>query len=127
MIPLNGQPHPPSSVREWMGHSTGRWEGDTLVVETTNFTGRTSFQGTGENLKLTERFTRASADMILYRATVDDPASFVRPWTIEVPLTLEDNRKNLIFESACYEGNYSLPSMLAGARLLEKEAAAKRR
>jgi hypothetical protein len=127
VIPLNGQPHPPSSVREWMGHSTGRWEGDTLVVETTNFTGRTSFQGTGENLKLTERFTRASADMILYRVTVDDPASFVRPWTIEVPLTLEDNRKNLIFESACYEGNYSLTSMLAGARLLEKEAGARSR
>src|SRR5262249_49946766 len=72
-------------------------------------------------------FARASADMILYRVTVDDPASFVRPWTIEVPLTLEDNKKNLIFESACYEGNYSLTSMLAGARKLEREAAARRR
>src|SRR5262245_2304896 len=127
VIPLKGQPHPPSSVREWMGHSTGRWDGDTLVVETTNFTERTSFQGTSADLKLTERFARASADMILYRVTVDDPASFVRPWTIEVPLTLEDNKKNLIFESACYEGNYSLTSMLAGARKLEREAAARRR
>ena len=127
VIPLDGQPHPPSSVREWMGHSTGRWEGDTLVVETTNFTERTSFQGTDENLKLTERFTRTGADMILYRVTVDDPTAFTRPWTLEVPLTLEDNRKNLIFESACYEGNYSLTSMLAGARKLEREASAKRR
>ena len=127
VIPLNGQPHPPSHVREWMGHSTGRWEGDTLVVETTNFTPRTGFQGASENLRLVERFTRAGADMILYRITVDDQASFVRPWTIEVPLTLEDNKKNLIFESACYEGNYSLTSMLAGARKLEREASGKRR
>ena len=126
VIPLNGQPHPPSHLREWMGHSTGHWEGDTLVVETTNFTARTGFQGASENLRLTERFTRASADMILYRITLDDPASFARPWTIEVPLTLEDNKKNLIFESACYEGNYSLTSMLAGARKLEREQRAKR-
>jgi len=127
VIPLNGQPHPPSHLREWMGHSTGHWEGDTLVVETTNFTARTGFQGASENLRLTERFTRASADMILYRITLDDPASFARPWTIEVPLTLEDNKKNLIFESACYEGNYSLTSMLAGARKLEREQAATRK
>jgi len=127
VIPLNSQPHPPSHVREWMGHSTGHWEADTLVVETTNFTPRTGFQGASENLRLTERFTRASADMILYRITLDDPASFVHPWTIEVPLTLEDNKKNLIFESACYEGNYSLTSMLAGARKLEREASGRRR
>ncbi len=127
VIPLDGQPHPPSHVREWTGHSTGRWEGDTLVVETTNFTARTGFQGASENLRLVERFTRAGADMILYRITVDDPASFVRPWTIEVPLTLEDNKKNLIFESACYEGNYSLTSMLAGARKLEREQTATRK
>ena len=127
VIPLDGQLHPPSHVRQWMGHSTGRWEGDTLVVETTNFTARTGFQGASENLRLVERFTRSGPDLILYRITVDDPASFMRPWTIEVPLTMQDNKKNLIFESACYEGNYSLTSMLAGARLLEREQAAKRK
>jgi hypothetical protein len=126
-IHLDGRPHPPSHVRQWMGYSTGRWDGDTLVVETTNFTARTSFQGTSEDLKMTERFTRTGADMILYRLTIDDPRSFTRPWSLEVPLILQDNKQNLIFESACYEGNYSLTSMLAGARKLEREYQARKR
>lgn len=125
-IYTDGRPHPPSHIREWVGHSSGRWEGDTLVVETGNFTDRTSFQGTSEDLRLTERFTRTAADVLLYRATIDDPKSFVRPWTFEVPMTMLDNKANLIFESACYEGNYALTSMLAGARLLEQEYRSKR-
>jgi hypothetical protein len=110
-----------------MGHSTGRWEGETLVAETTNFTSHTSFQGSSESLRMVERFTRTGPDLITYRVTIDDPKSFTRPWTIEVPLTMLDNKANLIFESACYEGNYSLTSMLAGARLLEREQPAKKK
>jgi hypothetical protein len=121
VVYLDGRSHPPSTVREWLGHSTGRWEGDTLVVETTNFTTHTSFQGTSEDLRLTERYTRAAPDMILYRATIEDPKSFTRPWTIEVPMTMLDNKANQIYESQCYEGNYSLPAMLGGARKLERE------
>ena len=121
MISLDGRPQPPPQIRDWLGHSTGRWDGDTLVVETRNFTPRTSFQGTSEDLRLVERFTRTGDDLMLYRATIEDPRSFERPWTIEVPLTLMDNKQNLIFESACYEGNYALTSMLAGARALERE------
>jgi hypothetical protein len=120
-IPLGGRWQPSSNVRAWLGHSRGRWEGDTLVVETAGFTPRTSFQGTSEDLRLTERFTRAAADLLLYRVTIDDPRSFTRSWTFEAPLTLMDNKENLIFESACYEGNYALTSMLAGARALERE------
>lgn len=126
-IHTDGRPHPPSHIREWVGHSSGRWDGDTLVVETVNFTDRTSFQGTSEDLRLTERFTRTAPDVLLYRATIDDPRSFARPWTLEVPMTMLDNKANLIFESACYEGNYALTSMLAGARKLEQEHGAKRR
>ncbi len=125
-IHLDGRRRPPSHVREWLGHSTGRWEGDTLVVETANFTTRTSFQGTGEDMTLIERFTRVGPDLMMYRATIDDPRSYVRPWTLEVPLTLQDNKANLIFESACYEGNYSLTSMLDGARKIERERHATR-
>ena len=126
-IHLDGRPHPPADVREWLGHSTGRWEGETLVAETVNFTGRTSFQGTSADLRLIERFTRIAPDLLLYRGTIEDPKSFVRPWTFEVPLTLLDNKANLIFESACYEGNYALTSMLAGARKLEREQRSKRK
>jgi hypothetical protein len=126
-IYTDGRPHPPAPVREWMGDSIGRWEGDTLVAETTNFTSRTSFQGSSEHMKLTERFTRTAPDVLTYRATIDDPGSFARPWTLEVPMTLLDNKANLIFESACYEGNYALTSMLAGARKLEREYQGKRK
>ena len=121
-IPLDGRPHLPSGIRQWLGDSVGRWEGDTLVVDTTNFTDRTDFLGSRENLHLVERFTRIGPDLMRYRITVDDPTVWTRPWTVELAPTLQDNRQNLIFEAACHEGNYALTTMLAGARLEEAEA-----
>jgi hypothetical protein len=121
LIPLDGRPHLPPQVRQWLGDARGRWEGDTLVVDTTNFTPQTNYQGSRETLHLIERFTRVAADMMLYRVTVDDPTTFMKPWTIEVPYTKADEKENKIFESACHEGNYALTGILAGARRLERE------
>ena len=128
-IPIDGRPHIPPHIRQWYGDSIGRWEGETLVVDTTNFTDRRSVQGTstpvgfknsGETLHLVERFTRVAPDMILYRATIDNPAMYSQPWTIELPWMQADNTQNQVFESACHEGNYGLTGILAGARALEK-------
>ena len=115
-IPLDGRPHLPGRIRQWLGDARGRWEGDTLVVDTTNFTDRTSYEGARDNLRLTERFTRVGPDFVLYRVTVEDETVFTRPWTMEIPLTLQDARENRIFESACHEGNYALTGILSGAR-----------
>jgi hypothetical protein len=120
-ISLGGDPHLPPSVRQWLGDSRGRFEGNTLVVDTTNFTARTNYQGSMSNLHLVERFTRTGPDEIMYRVTIEDPETFTRPWTIEVPYTRADERKNQVFESACHEGNYALTSILAGARASERE------
>ena len=125
-IPLSGHPHAPSTIRQWLGDSRGRWEGDTLVVDTTNFTDKTRFEGAGGNLHLIERFTRTSQDLLLYRATIDDPTTFVKPWTLELTWGQVDNKANTVFESACHEGNYALTGILAGARALEKEHAAQK-
>jgi hypothetical protein len=116
------QKHLPQSIRQWMGDSIGWWEGDTLVVETTNFTNKTQFRGASENLKVTERFTRIDPATILYKFTVEDPATWDRPWSGEYPWLLTDEP---IYEYACHEGNYALSGVLKGARLLEKEASAK--
>ena len=116
-IPLDGRPHVPSSVRLWTGDSRGHWEGDTLVIETTNFTGKTRFRGSSENLKVTERLTRVDAKTILYRFTIDDPTSFTKPWTGELPLVATPGP---IFEYACHEGNQAMVDILAGARAQEK-------
>ena len=118
-IPLDGRPHLPSHIRQWMGDSRGRWEGDTLVVDTTNFTTQTNFNGSHEHLHLLERFTRVAEDLILQEVTVEDPTTFSQTWTIEVPLTKGNEAQNQIFESACHEGNYAMVSILAGARALE--------
>jgi hypothetical protein len=123
VIPLDGRSHLPSHLRLWLGDSVGRWESDTLVVDTTNFTDKSMFQGASDKLHLVERFTREAPDMLMYRITLTDPVSYSRPWTMELPLTLADNRKNQIYEGACHEGNYSMATILAGARLLEKEGA----
>jgi hypothetical protein len=104
-----------------MGDSLGRWEGDTLVVDTTNFTGNTMFRGASENLHVTERFTRTGPNTILYKFTVDDPSAFTRPWTAEYPFLAAPGP---IYEYACQEGNYALQDILAGARAKEKEAEA---
>ena len=119
VVPLDGRPHAPSSLRAWMGDSRGRWEGDTLVVDTTNFTDRTNFRGAGENLHLVERFTRLDADTIDYRFTVEDPTTWTRPWTVAYPIVKTDGP---IYEFACHEGNYGLRDILTGARYEEKLA-----
>jgi hypothetical protein len=118
-IPLDERPHLPSHIRQWLGDSVGHWEGDTLVVDTTNFTNQTSFQGSGEGLHLIERFTRVAPDLLQYQITVEDTTVWSEPWTMELALEALDNTENLIFESACHEGNYSLTAMLAGARIDE--------
>jgi hypothetical protein len=120
VIRMNAQ-HLPPTVRKWMGDSVGHWEGDTLVVDTTNFTKKTQFRGSGENLHVVERFTRVNPRTILYRFTVDDPDTWDRAWTGEYPWNLTDER---IYEYACHEGNYSLPGMLRGARQKEADDAA---
>lgn len=123
-IPLDGSSHLPPQVRQWLGDSRGRWEGDTLVVETKNFTNGTNYQGSKDNLHLVERFTSAGQAEFIYRVTITDPTTYTRPWTLEIPYTRADERKNAIFEAACHEGNYALTSILAGARAAEKEAVA---
>jgi len=114
----DGRPHAPALFRQWLGDSRGHWEGNTLVVDTTNFTDKNPFRGSGANLHLTERFTRADADTLLYEFTVDDPTTFTKPWTAQLPMTKSDER---IFEYACHEGNYALPDILRGARFQEKQ------
>jgi hypothetical protein len=115
------QPHLPAWQRRWLGDSVGRWEGDTLVVETTNFTDKTRFRGSSENLRVVERFTRTGKDTILYRFTVEDPTTWTRPWTGEFPWVATDS---MLYEYACHEGNHAFGGIMRGARLLEKEAPA---
>jgi len=117
VIRMNAE-HLPPTVRKWMGDSVGRWEGDTLVVDTTNFTNKTQFRGSSENLHVVERFTRVDPRTILYRFTVEDPSTWDRPWTGEYPWNLTNEK---VYEYACHEGNYSLPGMLRGARQKEAE------
>ena len=132
IIPLDGRAHLPPGLRQWMGDSRARWEGATLVVETTNFTGKTSSfnpeitsaVGSGENLRLVERFTRVDAATLIYRYTVDDPVTFTRPFTVEQPMAATDWP---LLEYACHEGNYAMPNTLAGARAEDAEARASRR
>lgn len=119
-VALDGRPHPPVHVRQWMGHAVGHWEGQTLVVETTNFSRKTRYQGATENMMLVERFTPADPDTIMYQATIEDSTVFSAPWTIEVPLKKNDNQANLIYEAACHEGNYAMTSILTGARNAER-------
>jgi hypothetical protein len=119
IVRMNAQ-HLPKNMRFWMGDSVGHWEGDTLVVDTTNFTDKTRFRGSTENLHVIERFTRTSDRTLLYRFTVEDPNTWERPWTGEMTWPATDSH---IYEYACHEGNYSLKDILKGARLREKEQA----
>jgi len=120
IIPLDGSPHFPSTVRQWLGDSRGHWHGNTLVVDTTNFTSKSKFRGADENLHLIERFTRTDPDTLLYKFTVDDPTVFTKPWSAEIPMT---RSKDPLYEHACHEGNYGLFGILAGARAEEKQTA----
>jgi hypothetical protein len=117
IIPLDGRPHVGQNVRQWFGDSRGRWEGDTLVVDTTNFTDKANFRGSTEGLHLIERFTRTSADTVKYEFTIDDPTTFTRNWTAAIPMTRTDEQ---IYEYACHEGNYGMVNLLSGARVQEK-------
>jgi hypothetical protein len=119
VIPLNGQPHLPPAVRLWLGDSRGHWEGDTLVIDTTNFSDKANFKGADENLHLIERLTRTGPAALTYTFTVDDPTAFTARWTGEYPFT---STKDTLFEYACHEGNYGLAGVLAGARADEKKA-----
>jgi hypothetical protein len=118
VIPIGNHVHPPPSIREWQGDSIGRWEADTLVVETTNFNDKVLFRGSSrENLRLVERFTRVSADRIMYQFTAEDPTTWTAPWTAEIPMRRLDG---LLYEFACHEGNIGLENILRGARYADR-------
>ena len=118
VVRMNGT-HAPSSVRSWMGDSIGHWDGDTLVVETTNFTDKTRFRGSTNTLTITERFSRLDARTLLYRFTVSDPETWSAPWTGEYTWPATDD---LLYEYACHEGNYAMGNILRGARQRERDA-----
>lgn len=119
VVPMDGRPHSSQNLRSWMGDSRGRWEGDALVIDTTNFTDRTSFRGSGANLHLIERLTRVDADTIDYRFTVEDPTTWTQAWTVAYPIVKTNGP---IYEFACHEGNYGLRDILSGARYEERAA-----
>jgi hypothetical protein len=119
VVPTDGRAHLPASIRRYLGDSVGKWQGNTLVVDTTNFTDKTAFQGSSSALHVVERFTRVSADRILYQFTVDDPGTWTRPWSAEIPMIAT---RGPLFEYACHEGNYGMPDILRGARFAEKQA-----
>ncbi len=122
IIRMNAK-HAPQSIRQWLGDSIGHWEGDTLVVETANFNDQTHIRGSSKDLKVTERFTRYDVNNIVYKATLDDPATWTIPWTVELPFVAA---KGPIYEYACHEGNYAIEDILGGARKIEAEAAARK-
>jgi hypothetical protein len=127
--PIDGRPHLPQNIRQWLGDPRGHWEGNTLVVETTNFTSKTSdvgaglrgttFRGSDDELRLIERFTRVDSNTMLYQFTVDDPTAFTKQWSAEIPMT---KIPSPILEYACHEGNYAMSDILGGARAEEKKA-----
>ena len=117
IIPTDGRPHVSPRIRQWPGDSRGRWEGDTLVVDTTNFNHKSGFQGSGDALHVVERFTRVDADTILYEFTVED-TSWTRPWSVEVPMVKTEGP---LYEYTCHEGNYGMRNTLRGARRADRE------
>jgi hypothetical protein len=119
VIPLDGRPHLPSTMRQYLGDARGHWEGDTLVVETTNFTDKTAYRGSSEYLRLIERFTPIGPDTIEWSVTLDDPHTWARPWTFAMNLTHDEGEPP--FEYACHEGNYGLRNVLSAARAEERE------
>jgi len=117
VVPLDGRPHLPQNVRQWLGDSRGHWEGNTLVVDTTNFTDKTNFRGSSENLHIIERFTRADENTLLYQFTIEDPTTWAKPWSVEIPMK---KTQGPLYEYACHEGNYGMAGVLAGARAEER-------
>ena len=121
MIPTDGRPHIPNTIRQWYGDSVGHWEGNTLVIDTTNFTDLSPFRGS-QNLHMIERLTRADEDTILYQFTVEDPGMWTKPWSGELPIVKIQGQ---LYEYACHEANYALADTLRGARVTEEQAAKK--
>jgi hypothetical protein len=122
IIPIDGRPHVGPSIRQWNGDSRGRWDGNTLVVETTNFSPNSYFMGATDRLHLVERFTRTGPDTITYEMTMTDPTTWTRPWTAMMPMR---PRQETLYEFACHEGNYHIMSgMLMGARAQQEAEAA---
>ena len=120
VIPVDGSAHLPSNVRLWWGDSRGHWEGNTLVVDVTNFSPQTDFQGSRENLHLVERWTRLDPNTIEYAVTMDDPTTWTKPWTVKMELTKQGDQFNRIYkEPRCHEGNFGMLGMLAGVRAQE--------
>jgi hypothetical protein len=120
-IVMNGSPHLPASIRQWYGDSRGHWEGNTLVVDVTNFSPKTDFQGSRENLHLVERWTRIGPSTLEYSVTVEDPTVWTRPWTVKQEFTKQSEQENRIYyEPRCVEGNYALPSLMLAARIADR-------
>ena len=120
IVPIDGRPHIPENIRQWHGDPRGHWEGETLVVESTNFSGKTNFRRASENLRLVERFTRTGSNTLQYEFTVEDSTTWVQPWTVSFPMIRGDQP---IYEFACHEGNHGLENILRIARNLEQQAA----
>ena len=120
IIPVDNSAHLPSHLRLWLGDARGRWDGDTLVVDTTNFTAKTNSRGSRENLHLVERFRRVDAGTLDFEVTVEDPTTWTRPWTVRNTFVRNDDRENRIFESTCHEGNVGLTGVLANIRAADK-------
>jgi len=120
VVPLDGRPALDDSLRQWSGDSRGHWEGETLVVETTNFDAKRGWRGSTPGMRLVERFTRVDADTLEYEFTVTDPDTWMAPWTVQLPMRRNELQ---LFEYACHEGNYAMDAMLGGARADERKAA----
>jgi hypothetical protein len=119
-VVMNGTPHLPASIRQWWGDSRGHWEGNTLVVDVTNFSPKSNFMGSHENLHVIERWTRVDKDNLEYVATIEDPTVWTKPWTVKVDLAKQSDQSNRFYtEPRCFEGNYGLPGLLLGERLVE--------
>jgi hypothetical protein len=120
-IVMNGTSHVPANIRQWYGDSRGHWEGDTLVIDVTNFSPKTDFQGSRENLHLVERFTRSAPQTLQYEVTIEDPTVWTRPWTVKEEFTKQSGEENrLYYEPRCVEGNFGLPGLLHGRRVEER-------
>jgi hypothetical protein len=127
VVLVTDSPHLPQRVRQWWGDSRGRWEGTSLVVDVTNFSPKTDYRGSRENLHLVERWTRLDADTLEYVVTIDDPTTWARPWTVKQELRRQEEAPNRIYyEPRCHEGNHGLAGMLANTRAEERAFAAGR-
>jgi hypothetical protein len=123
-IVMNGSPHLPAPIRQWFGDSRGRWEGNTLVIDVTNFSPKTDYRGSRENLHLVERWTRTAPTTLEYAATIEDPTVWTRPWTVKQEFSKQSEQENRIYyEPRCVEGDIGFPAMMKAARQEDREFA----